>query len=187
LFGEPAHSFADGHRIGYVAQGITNADRGIPVTVKEVVKMGRFPHAGYGRLGEEDHRIVHEAMQTTGIEDLADRRLQSLSGGQQQRAFVARALACEADLLALDEPTVGIDTQSRDAFYTLLRQLNDRGTTILLVEHDLEVITEYATAVACINCQLHYHGDPHGFADSDALIEAYGGSQQFIDHDHEHV
>lgn len=185
LFGKPAHAFDDGHLIGYVGQGITSTDRGIPVTVKEVVTMGRFPHAGYGRLSEDDHRTVREAMETTGIEHLADRRLQALSGGQRQRTFIARALACEANLLALDEPTVGVDAESRDAFYDLLRSLNDHGITILLIEHDLGVVTEYATTVACINCHLHYHGDPQRFTNSDAIAEAYGTAQRVVEHDHE--
>lgn len=186
LFGDPAHAFDDGARLGYVGQGIASADRGVPVTVNEVVTLGRFPHAGYGRLDEEDHRIVKEAMQTTGIDHLADRRLQSLSGGQRQRTFIARALASEADLLALDEPTVGVDAESRDSFYALLRSLNEQGITIVLIEHDLGVVTEYATTVACINRHLHYHGDPREFTESDAIAEAYGTAHHVLEHDHDH-
>jgi len=186
LFGEPAHAFEDGHRIGYVGQGIANEDSGVPVTVEEVVTMGRFPHAGYGRLGDEDREIVREAMETAGVTEIADRRIQALSGGQRQRTFIARALACEADLLALDEPAVGVDAESRDAFYALLAELNDRGITVLLIEHDLGVVTEYATTLACVNCELHYHGDPEEFADSGALAEAYGTTQQVVEHDHGH-
>jgi len=187
LFGEPAGEFDDGHRIGYVAQGATSGDRRIPVTVREVVTMGRFPHAGYGRLGDDDRAAVEDAMATTGVADLADRKLEELSGGQRQRVFIARALACEADLLALDEPTVGVDAESRDAFYDLLGELNDDGMTIVLIEHDIGTVTEYATTVACINCCVHYHGDPEGFAESDALADAYGASQRMLEHDPGHT
>jgi len=187
LFGEPASEFDDGHRIGYVAQGATSGDRQIPVTVREVVTMGRFPHAGYGRLGSDDRDAVEDAMATTGVADLADRKLEELSGGQRQRVFIARALACEADLLALDEPTVGVDAESRDAFYDLLGELNDDGMTIVLIEHDIGTVTEYATTVACINCCVHYHGDPEGFAESDALADAYGASQRMLEHDPGHT
>ncbi|WP_336002382.1 metal ABC transporter ATP-binding protein [Halorientalis halophila] len=184
LFGEPAHAFADGHRIGYVGQRTATADRGIPVTVEEVVTTGRYPHVGYGRLRAEDRAAVREAMATTGITDLADRRLSALSGGQRQRTFIARALACEADLLALDEPAVGVDVESRDAFYELLGSLHADGLTILLVEHDIGVVTEYASSIACINRRLHYHGDPGAFADSGALADAYGTTQRIVEHDH---
>jgi len=187
LFGENAREFDDGHRIGYVAQGATSGDRRIPVTVREAVTMGRFPHAGYGRLGSDDRAAVEDAMATTGVADLADRKLEELSGGQRQRVFIARALACEADLLALDEPTVGVDAESRDAFYDLLGELNDDGMTIVLIEHDIGTVTEYATTVACINCCVHYHGDPEGFAESDALADAYGASQRMLEHDPGHT
>ncbi|MFC6727720.1 metal ABC transporter ATP-binding protein [Natronoarchaeum mannanilyticum] len=187
LFGEPADEFDDGHRIGYVAQGATSGDRRILVTVREVVTMGRFPHAGYGRLGSDDRAAVEDAMVKNGVADLADRKLEELSGGQRQRVFIARALACEADLLALDEPTVGVDAESRDAFYDLLGELNDDGMTIVLIEHDIGTVTEYATTVACINCCVHYHGDPEGFAESDALADAYGASQRMLEHDPGHT
>jgi len=184
LFGEHAREFADGRRIGYVGQGVARADRGIPVTVEEVVRLGRFPHAGYGRLREEDYQIVRDVMERTGIDQLADRRLQALSGGQRQRTFIARALACEAELLALDEPTVGVDAESRDTFYDLLGQLNEDGITILLIEHDLGVVTSHATAIACVDRHLHYHGDPSGFTDGNAIVDAYGAAQRVIEHDH---
>ncbi|SNZ02748.1 zinc transport system ATP-binding protein [Natronoarchaeum philippinense] len=184
LFGEPAEAFDDGHRIGYVAQGTTSLDQSIPVTVSEAVTMGRFPHAGYGRLDADDRDAVEDAMETVGVSDLASRKLDELSGGQRQRVFIARALACEADLLALDEPTVGVDAESRDAFYDLLAELNDRGIAIVLIEHDIGTVTEYATTVACINQRVHYHGDPEGFAESDALADAYGAGQRVLEHDH---
>ena len=184
LFGEPAREFDDGHRIGYVAQGSTSLDQSIPVTVSEAVTMGRFPHAGYGRLDADDRDAVEDAMETVGVSDLASRKLDELSGGQRQRVFIARALACEADLLALDEPTVGVDAESRDAFYDLLAELNDRGIAIVLIEHDIGTVTEYATTVACINRHVHYHGDPEGFAESDALADAYGAGQRVLEHDH---
>jgi zinc transport system ATP-binding protein len=187
LFGEPAHEFDDGHRIGYVAQGAASGDREMPITVSEVVTMGRFPHAGYGRLGAEDRSAVEDAMETTGVDHLADRKLAALSGGQRQRVFIARALACEADLLALDEPAVGVDAESRDEFYDLLGELNDDGMTIVLIEHDIGTVTEYATRVACINCCVHYLGDPEGFVESNALADAYGAGQRVLEHDPGHT
>ena len=184
LFGEPAHEFAQGERIGYVAQSATTTIRDIPVTVREVVTMGRYPHRLVGALSAADREVVDAAMEQVGIEDLADRRLTRLSGGQRQRAFIARALAGEADLLVLDEPTVGVDSESREAFYDLVHDLNDEGLTVLLVEHDIGVVTTYATEIACLNRRLYFDGDPEEFVATDALAEAYGTDQHVLHHDH---
>ncbi|WP_265111437.1 metal ABC transporter ATP-binding protein [Halosolutus halophilus] len=184
LFGEPVSEFDEGERIGYVSQQATSRGGTMPVTVREVVTMGRFAHAGHGRLTDEDRAIVDDALETVGITDLADRRVNQLSGGQRQRAYIARALASEADLLALDEPTVGVDAESRDAFYQLLESLNESGITIILIEHDIGVVTDRANRIACINTELYHHGDTESFVESDALAEAYGSTGQVVHHHH---
>jgi zinc transport system ATP-binding protein len=184
LFGRPAHEFADGTRLGYVSQEATDTASGMPVTVREVVTMGRYPHVGLRRFTERDTDRIAEALETTGVAHLADRRFSTLSGGQKQRVVIARALAADAELLALDEPTVGVDAESRDAFYELLQELNRDGLTILLVEHDIGVVTAFATQVACINRRLFFHGDSLDFSESDALREAYGANQRLLDHHH---
>jgi zinc transport system ATP-binding protein len=184
LFDEPVSAFDDGERIGYVSQQATSGGDSMPVTVREVVTMGRFAHAGLGRLTDADRAAVDDALETVGIADLADRQINALSGGQRQRAYIARALASEADLLALDEPTVGVDAESRDAFYQLLESLNDDGITIILIEHDIGVVTDRASRIACINTELYHHGDTESFVESDALTEAYGASGQVVHHHH---
>jgi len=146
--------------------------------------MGRFAHAGHSRLTDEDHATVDEALETVAIADLADRQVNQLSGGQRQRAYIARALASEADLLALDEPTVGVDAESRDAFYQLLESLNESGIAIILIEHDIGVVTDRASRIACINTELYHHGDTESFVESDALTEAYGATGQVVHHHH---
>ncbi|OYR77666.1 ABC transporter ATP-binding protein, partial [Halorubrum sp. E3] len=163
LFGRPVDEFDDGGRIGYVSQKATSRGGAMPVTVRECVTMGRFAHAGRGRLSEADRAAVADAIETVGIVDLADRLVSELSGGQKQRAYIARALASDADLLALDEPTVGVDAESRDAFYALLDELNGEGITIILIEHDIGVVTDRANRIACINTELYHHGDTESF------------------------
>lgn len=175
LFDQPAHTFDDGARIGYVSQQ-ASAAKEMPITVREVVKMGRFPHVGFGRLSADDWATVDEAIRTVGMADFANRRITQLSGGQRQRAFIARALAGEADLLVLDEPTVGVDAESVDAFYGLLDVLNERGITILLVEHDLRAVTEHAHRVVCLNRSVYFDGPTADFVDSDALARAFGAT-----------
>jgi zinc transport system ATP-binding protein len=175
LFGEPAHEFDDGARLGYVAQH-ASASKEMPITVREVVKMGRFPHVGFGRLSRADWRIVDDALETVGMSAFRDRRVTELSGGQRQRAFIARALASEADLLALDEPTVGVDAESVDAFYGLLSSLNAEGITVLLIEHDLGAVVDHAERVVCLNREVHFDGPTEAFVESDALVRAFGAT-----------
>jgi len=184
LFGRPVDEFDDGGRIGYVSQKATSRGGAMPVTVRECVTMGRFAHAGRGRLSETDRAAVTDAIETVGIGGLADRLVSELSGGQKQRAYIARALASDADLLALDEPTVGVDAESRDAFYALLDELNGEGITIILIEHDIGVVTDRANRIACINTELYHHGDTESFVESDALAEAYGTTGQVVHHHH---
>ena len=202
LFGERADRFDDGARLGYVAQH-ASAAKGMPVTVREVVRMGRFPHVGLGRVGGDgtlrdalrdaplatvrdaagavlgrlssaDRAAVDDALATVGMSAFADRRVTRLSGGQRQRAFIARALAGEADLLVLDEPTAGVDAESVAAFYDLLGSLNDEGITVLLVEHDVGVVAEHAERVVCLNRELYFDGPTDEFTESDALARAFG-------------
>lgn len=184
LFGRPIDAFDEGGRIGYVSQQATSRGGTMPVTVRECVTMGRFAHAGRGRLSAADRDAVADAIETVGIGDLADRLVTELSGGQKQRAYIARALASDAGLLALDEPTVGVDAESRDAFYALLDELNDDGITIILIEHDIGVVTDRASRIACINTELYHHGDTESFVESDALSEAYGATGQVVHHHH---
>jgi zinc transport system ATP-binding protein len=79
-----------------------------------------------------------------------------------------------------------VDAESREAFFDLLAELNAAGMTVLLVEHDIGVVTTYATTVACVNRQVYFHGDPVAFSESDALQRAYGANQQVLTHDHGH-
>lgn len=180
LFGEPAHRFDDGSRLGYVAQH-ASASKEMPITVREVVKMGRFPHVGFGRLSSEDWDIVDGALDTVGLSAFANRRVTRLSGGQRQRAFIARALASEADLLVLDEPTVGVDMESVGAFYGLLDSLNRDGITVLLIEHDLSAVTEHAERVICLNQQIYFDGPSEAFVKSDALARTFGTAADLLE------
>ena len=179
LFGQPAHEFDDGSRIGYVAQH-ASASKEMPITVREVVKMGRFPHVGFGRLSDTDWEIVDRALDTVGMTAFANRRVTQLSGGQRQRAFIARALASEAELLVLDEPTVGVDIESVEAFYELLASLNSQGITVLLIEHDLTAVTEHADRVVCLNRELYFDGPTEEFLESDALARAFGTAANIL-------
>ena len=144
LFGEPARRFRQRERIGYVPQ--KNAFNPLfPATVREVVLSGLFNRGRlFRRLTKEDHRKAEDAMYALGIEDLAGKRIGMLSGGQQQRVFLARALVNNPALLILDEPTVGIDAETQDSFYHLIRHMHrHHNITFLMVSHDRERLGDY--------------------------------------------
>jgi zinc transport system ATP-binding protein len=183
LFGVPLERFKQRHLIGYVPQNVTNFDRRFPITVSEVVSMGCLRHSGMGWFpGETNCDMVEEAMQKVGVSKLADRLIGDLSGGQQQRAFIARALASSPRLLILDEPTAGIDLESNERFFSLLRDLNQGGITILMVSHDIGTITRNANKIACIAGSLLFHC-PAPELTEERIRQVFAG-QEILHHHH---
>ncbi|MDQ0299722.1 zinc transport system ATP-binding protein [Salibacterium salarium] len=187
LFNKPLNKFRQWERIGFVSQKANTINTGFPATVYEVVSMGLYSKVGLLRFLNRKHkRKIDETLESVGMLEYKNRNIGELSGGQQQRVFVARALVSEPDILILDEPTVGVDTSSVQQFYQLLTKLNqEKHITLLLVTHDVGVMTSYVSNVACLNKTLHFHGTSKDFQESD-LSSLYGHDVQVITHDHEH-
>ena len=143
--------------IGYVPQQI-NHNHNFPASALDVVLMGRHsPEKRWAFFqGEDDRRAALQALEKMDMEKYAERKITDLSGGQRQRVLIARALVTEPDLLVLDEPTASIDTKGQTVFFNLLKTLN-KDLTILVVSHDLLVVSSYAKSIACVNKRLHYH------------------------------
>ena len=114
------------------------------LTAAEMVGMGRAPYTGFwGRLSDDDRRLVSEAMQTVGIAPLATRRMGQLSDGELQKVMIAKALAQHTPVIVLDEPTAFLDYPSKVAVMkTLARLAHDEGKTILMSTHDLELAAQ---------------------------------------------
>jgi iron complex transport system ATP-binding protein len=135
--------------IGVVPQG---EELAFPIGVRELVAMGRYPYLGsWRREGPEDRRAVEEAMRRCDVLHLAGRPVSTLSGGEQQRARVARALAQEPSVLALDEPTASLDISHEMAIFELLRELGRSGVTVLLSTHNLNLAARYADRLVLID------------------------------------
>ncbi len=175
LFGRPAARFKERWRIGYVPQRLANFDPQFPATVAEVVEMGRYARLGpLRRPGAADRAAVERALAAVEMAPYRDRRIGRLSVGQQQRAFIARALAGDAELLILDEPTAAVDAAAQEAFYHLLEHLNeDYGLTIVLVEHDLGMVAAHVDSVAVLNRRIVFRGTPEAFREADFLHGFY--------------
>ena len=135
-------------KIAYVPQnGSVNWD--FPATVKDI------GHIGWGRAPSQGDRLIAEEMiARVGMDGYEDRQINELSGGQQQRVFLARALAQEASVYLLDEPFKGVDMQTEKIIVRILKEMESRGKTILVVHHALRTVPLYFDHVAMINRRL---------------------------------
>jgi zinc transport system ATP-binding protein len=148
-------------RLAYLPQ---RAQAGVdaPLTVRELVAAGRAPRARLlGPLGHADREAVRDAIDRVGLTPHADRRLSTLSGGQQQRAFIAKALAAEPELLALDEPTTGVDVEAQEAIAALLQRLRQElGMTILYVSHEFGAVESFVERIVLVRGEIVFDGPP---------------------------
>jgi zinc transport system ATP-binding protein len=161
VFGRPAGKGADGARIGYLPQRSRLLGEA-PVTVREIVSTGRLAPSGFwGPLRRADREAVARAIETVGLADRADAPLRTLSGGMQQRALIAKALASEPTLLALDEPTTGVDAASQESLGLLLEELRERlGVTILYVSHEFGAVEHVVDRIVLVRGGIVYDGRP---------------------------
>jgi zinc transport system ATP-binding protein len=163
--------------LGYVPQKPI-FEKNFPVTVTDVVRMGLRK--------ESDENKIDEILQQLWIHELRDRRIGELSGGQQQRVFIAKALVNNPKILILDEPVTGIDQQSIDLFYSILRELNSKQKiTIIWSSHDLDAVNKLANHVACLNRTLFFHGESETFFSDDELVKQYSEASM-QEHMHHH-
>ena len=163
--------------IGYVPQKPI-FEKNFPATVNDIVRMGLRK--------ESDENKIDEILQQLWIHELSKKRIGELSGGQQQRVFIAKALVNNPKLLILDEPVTGIDQQSIDLFYSILRELNSKQKiTIIWSSHDLDAVNRLANHVACLNRTLFFHGESDEFFENDELVKQYSEASM-QEHMHHH-
>ena len=137
--------------------------------MEEIVSLGVFER-------KTKDKII-SAIKTVGLLEQKHKRIGELSGGQQQRILIAKALVNEPQLLILDEPTTGIDLETQNKFYALLRKLNSENKiTIILASHDLDAINKLANKIACVNRKMSFHGDAREFFGNEQLLKSYSES-----------
>lgn len=160
--------------IGYVPQ-VESVDWTFPVTVKEVVAMGIWNQSGAGPLiSKVAGERIHYVLENLGIEEYIGRQISELSGGEQQRVFLARALIRFPDILVLDEPTSGVDYNTREAILGVLERLNNNGTTIILTTHDISGVAKRLPWLVCMNKHIISEGVPTEVLTAENLLETYG-------------
>ena len=146
----------DKREIGYLPQG-KQVDENFPITVSEVIASGLEHGLRIEfRKAKERRKKVDGALEKVGMGALRSRPIGELSGGEFQRTMLARAIISSPKLLVLDEPDTHVDNQFETELYSLLKELNEQ-MTILLVSHDIGIISPYIKTIACVNRDLHYH------------------------------
>jgi zinc/manganese transport system ATP-binding protein/zinc transport system ATP-binding protein len=160
-------------RAGYVPQ-LETIDWNFPVTVEQVVLMGRATSGLLPWNRAEDVERARAVMERLGIAHVAGRHIRALSGGQQQRAFLGRALVSNPRLLLLDEPTAGVDIKTRDDILHLLDQLNHEGVTVVMTTHELNAVAAHLPWVVCVNGGIIAEGPPAQVYTPETLRRTYG-------------
>ena len=177
IFGHSPREGAPG--IGYVPQEI-GFNKSFPISVQDVVLMGRIRGGGgWRRFSEEDKKAACQALKRVEMWEYRKRRIGELSGGQRQRVFMARALVGEPQILFLDEPTASVDQKGQTDFYAFLKELNET-VTVVVVSHDLMVLSSYIKSVACVSQQVFFHNAPE--ITKDMLEMAYHCPVELIAH-----
>ena len=146
-------------------------------TVLDMVLMGRFPHLGAFELeGARDFDVARAALAATGTAELEQRQFSTLSGGEKQRVVIAGALAQEADLLLLDEPTASLDVSYQFETAALLSRLNrDRGTTMVVSTHDLNLAAAFCDRIVLLKRgRVLAHGPTRDVLTAEAVRAVYG-------------
>jgi len=129
-------------RIAYVAQKVENFNAQFPITVYEMLNCHRRV------LKLKDKNLIIKSLQAVGMENHTHTLIGNLSGGQQQKIFIARSLIGDPELLILDEPSTGIDIQSMEDIYSIIKGLNvNLGITVVSVEHNIKAALENSTDI----------------------------------------
>jgi manganese/iron transport system ATP-binding protein len=161
--------------VAYVPQADT-LDAEFPVSVGQVVLMGRYPRVGWVRRpGRADRAAAARALEDVGLLELAAARFGTLSGGQRQRALLARAIAQEARLLLLDEPFNGIDATSEELLLAALGRLKSAGAAVLMSTHDLALAHLACDEVCLLNHHQFGFGPVKSTLTPELLRATYGG------------
>ena len=171
--GKPLSSYDDqiSRKIGYVFQNLFTQISGIKSTVFEEVAYGL---ENFGVPVDEIERKVVDIMEMTDIMDLAEKSPFELSGGQMQRVALASVIVLDPEILIIDEPTSQLDPQSTESVFKIIKKLKERGKTIILIEHKIDLLAEYSDEIIVLhNSQVIKMGEARHVL-SDLSLREYG-------------
>ncbi|TDW32906.1 iron complex transport system ATP-binding protein [Rhizobium azibense] len=154
------------------------------MTIAQLVRQGRFAHVGLFRsYSRKDEAAVEWALESTGLTSLADRTLQQLSGGERQRAWISAALAQEAGILLLDEPTSFLDIGYQVEVLDLVHRLSrERGVTIVMAIHDINQAIAVSDRISLLEKgELRFDGEPRALAQSGLIEKTFRVKGRFVE------
>jgi zinc transport system ATP-binding protein len=164
-------------RIGYVPQRF-DFDRTFPLSVREFLELP---------VARPDAAWREEVLREFSVDVLLGQKLGTLSGGQMQRVLIASALLKKPEILILDEPTSGVDVEGVASFYELIRHINtEHKMTVLLISHEVNMVSTTSTKVVCLNKDLVCCGEPRHAITPETLEKLYGEDFELRQHKHEH-
>lgn len=146
-------------RIGYMPQQ-TPEQKDFPATVFETVLSGCLSGMKFPKFyTEKQKKTAEEYMRYLDIYELSKKSVRELSGGQRQRVFLCRALCAADEILVLDEPVSGLDTNAAKDLYFCLEKLNrEKGITVIMISHDMQSAMKYATKILHLDRSLLFYG-----------------------------
>jgi len=176
------HSIKEFRRkVAYVPQR-SDIDWDFPITVLDTVLIGTYPGLGwFKRPGKAEKSLAQKCLVEVGMSEYSTRQIGELSGGQQQRVFLARALAQQPEMYFLDEPFMGVDLMSEETIIRILKNLVQKGKTVIVVHHDLSKVNLYFNKLLLLNRELIGFGSVEEVFRPELLSKAYRGHFSFME------
>ena len=173
VFGEGLNK----NEIGYLPQQ-TQAQKDFPASVYEVVLSGCLNSKGFSPFySMKEKKLANEMIKSLGIENIKRKSFRELSGGQQQRVLLARALCATKKIIILDEPITGLDPTVTREMYSLIKEINKKGITIIMVSHDINFAVNNASKILHLKKNIKFFGNTEDYANSEVGRRFIGGAQ----------
>lgn len=178
--GVPNDKWLKKNIIGYLPQA-ESFDIDFPATSRDITLMGYAGIKGlFSYFNQDDKNKADYYLRKVGLTGKEDQYIGSLSGGEFQRVLLSRALIAESNYIFLDEPEASLDQEGVNGFFTLLKELNNEGKTILVVSHDINILSKYCNFLICLNKTLHFH-DQVELCNSEVIKTMYGDVTRIIE------
>ena len=158
--------------IGYVPQYL-DFEKSLPITVENFLSIIYQKKPCFLGVSGKYRKTIDDLLKRIGMYEKKKRLVGNLSGGEKQRLLLAQAIYPEPDLLILDEPFTGIDKLGEDYFKSVIKDLKNKGVTILWIHHNLKQVIEMADTVTCIKKEIQFSGEPKKVLDEEKILTVF--------------
>lgn len=176
------HFQIDRKQISYIPQRVDEVLH-LPVTVEELF-LSHYPGFRFFFRSNLLRRHFQNHLEKFGVTHVLKRHFPTLSGGEKQRVLLAISFLQKPKLLILDEPISGIDIEGEKTFFALLESLRKNGTAVLLISHDIDMVSIYVDRVICLNKKIVCEGVPQKTLTTDVIDTLYKGNMTHYHHHH---